>query len=154
MTLLSKGIRGQLIGNPSLYAVAYPGSECYVDPENNIIDIYYKTAMRYTIDEAEDLLITMHTAFDDYADDLYYGAGPDHYPIRLLSGPVPEAEFEYHNGLILYRYTLAGEWIYGITNKAKDRYIEASMSGWERWLKDRKAILHDKWMAANGYNLD
>lgn len=155
-----KTLRGETVNRPDLYVVESPrGVITAVDKQENIIDLFPRTALRYTIDEAEILVQFLKTVFPDYAEDPYYKQGTPIYPIYFPPYKLGRvAKHPYIKGLTVYRYQQAGEWIYGVTNKWTEdtellRAVEAPMDGWDKWLDDRKRILQDRWIANNGGNL-
>lgn len=148
---------------PDVYTVRSPRDTITViDSDENILDLFPRTAVRYTISEAEQLMEFLKTTWGDYKEDPYYKQGKPIYPIYQSPKKYDVSSLEiapFSPAVIAYRYKLAGEFIYGITNKWADfendgdRAVEAPMDGWEKWLKDRKAMLRDKWTAENVGNL-
>lgn len=124
-----------------------------IDREENIIDIFPATTLRYTIDEAEKLVERLKKQWPDYAEDAYYGQGKAIYPVLSSVKNHNDIEYvRYTSTITLYRYKIAGEWVFGITTKHTSdepptRYVEASMDGWEQWLKDHQRILAQAWTA-------
>lgn len=148
-----------------VYTVRSPrGIITVIDKNENILDLFKKTALRYRISEAEDLVMFLKSKWTDYDDDPYYWQGQPLYPIyqspkRLNPKKIQVAK--YTPSIIAYRYKLAGEWVYGITNSWTDiekgkheRAIEAPMDGWDKWLADRHAMLNNKWTAEHGGDLN
>lgn len=137
--------------DPDVYDVALSHDMVsVVDEDEHIMDIIRGSVIRYTIDEAEELVAALKNAYPNYWVDPYYGQGPALYPVHSTCQGCKIRLKAWKDGISFYRYRLAGEWIYGITNKSTDdptRYIEASMDGWEKWLDDRKRILKHAWDA-------
>lgn len=159
-----KNLRAETISRSDLYTVESPrGVITAIDKDENLLDLYPQTALKYTIQEAEILLQFMKKVFPDFSQDPYYKRGTPIYPIFQPPSKLGKIEkFPYIKGLTVYRYKQAGEAIYGLTNKWSDeepesfltRAIEAPMDGWDKWLDDRKRMLSDRWIAENGGNLD
>lgn len=147
-----------------VYAVRSPrGIITVIDNEENILDLFKRTSLRYTISEAEELVNYIKDSWEDFEEDPYYLQGKPLYPIYQPPKKLKISEIDrkqYTPTITTYRYKLAGEWVYGITNSwseieegKHERAIEAPMDGWEKWLDDRKAMLKDKWIAEHGGNL-
>ena len=147
--------------NDDYYKTISPhGDITMIDNDGNFIDLYERTALLYRIEEAEELVTTLKNIYPDYIDDPYYGQGIPIYPLYQTPYQLPKlTPYKWKNGLMLYRYKQAGEWIYGITNKwAEDkpnyaRAIEAPMDGWDKWLSDRKQMLRDQETASRNGNM-
>lgn len=152
----------QLVGhNPDLYDVQAPrGTITIIDREENIQDYFPNTTLLYRIDEAEALLEFMQNVYSDYDLDPYYKQGTPLYPVYSYINDIKIVDkVEFSSNIIVYRYQVAGEWIYGITNKWTDderpyRSVEAPMDGWQKWLDDRHKMLKDKWIADNYGNFN
>lgn len=135
-----------------------------IDKDENILDIFPQTSLRYRIEEAEDIVNFLKTAWPDYVDDVYYEQGEPLFPIYQTPSKLTKVETKkFTRYITVYRYKQAGEWVYGFTNKWTNeedlsirRYkaIEAPMDGWDRWLADRKQMLLDKYTAENYGNLE
>lgn len=126
-----------------------------IDRHEFIIDILPRATLRYTIEDAEKLVQAMHEHWTDGKDDPYYNRGDAIFP--LVTGK-PELKsrdvdvYVYTSDVTIYRYKLAGEYVYGVTNRYSEdappaRYVEAPLDGWEKWLADHKRVLSQRWQA-------
>lgn len=157
-------LRCQVVHMKDVYIVRSPRKIItIIDNQENIQDLFFKTSLRYTIDEAEELVHFLKSAWTDYYEDPYYWQGQPLYPIYQSPKQLRITKIErrqFTPTIIVYRYKLAGEWVYGITNRWADieagdhkRAVEAPMDGWDKWLMDRKAMLKNKWIAEHGGDL-
>lgn len=126
-----------------------------IDRNEFIVDILPRACLRYVMSEADELIDAIVAHWPDARKDPYYRQG---YAIFPICAPDPERVrkdvdiYKYSKDITMYRYQLAGEWIYGITNRCDPdepptRYIEASLDGWERWRRDHKRALTQVWQA-------
>ena len=148
--------------NSKHYVVTSPRQvTTVIDHEENIIDLFPYAAMKYKIDEAEEFVEFLKATWKDYENDPYYKQCYNLYPIYQSTNALKDVELKkFTDTLTVYRYQVAGEYIYGITTRWTEKItgdrkkaVEAPMDGWEKWLKDRQNMLKDKWIADNLGNL-
>lgn len=122
-----------------------------IDRDDYIVDVLPRCALRYTMQEAEALIDEIVKQWPDAREDKYYKQGPATFPVV---SPRPEVYddidvYRWSRDITIYRYSFCGESVYGITNRFDPdveitRYVEASLDGWELWLRDHKRALEQK----------
>lgn len=154
-----QNVLNRAASDPDIYdAKISHGMTTLIDRHEFIVDIMPSATLKFVIPEADALIDAILEHWPDALDDIYYGQGEAIFPI---CSPDPEQRhkieiYKWTPDVTIYRYQLAGEWIYGITNRYDPdeppvRYVEGSLDGWERWLRDHKRVLQQVWIARNRY---